>query len=180
MPRLYQNYWVFWSSRPCRIKFASIPGIPMDYSYSIGSKSPVFISKCAPYNFLREYRLGCDCKNIPAVTLVKEARNAWHALSDQEQSLFEEVPYLMAQFGPSIESAMRLTVNVLSPQQVTVQRTRSDVRSSKRRICRGNAKTHRKKRQQKMGATSRKRSPGIGSTRCTRYTSQFHWENPPL
>ncbi|XP_033157059.1 uncharacterized protein LOC117139058 [Drosophila mauritiana] len=138
----------------------------MEYSYSMGSTSPVFISQCAPYNFLREYRLACDCRNIPAVTLVREARNAWHALSDQEQSLFEEVPYLMAQFGQSIESAMRLNVNVLSPQQVIVRRTRSDDRSSKHRIRRGNAKTHRKKRQQKMCAASRMRSPGIKSTRC--------------
>ncbi|XP_039485607.1 uncharacterized protein LOC120447979 [Drosophila santomea] len=152
----------------------------MAYDYCTGSTLPVFISHCAPYNFLREYRLACDDGNIPAMTLLQEARNAWHALSAQERSLFEETPYLMARFGQSSDSALRLTIDVLSALQTTVRRKHyDDDRSRNRRIHRGNAKSHNRKRQQKMGAVGRKRSPGIGSsTRCraSTYTPQFHWE----
>ncbi|XP_043651174.1 uncharacterized protein LOC122618656 [Drosophila teissieri] len=151
----------------------------MAYDYCTGSTLPVFISHCAPYNFLREYRLACDDRNIPAMTLVQEARNAWHSLSAQERSLFKEMPYLMARFGQSSASALRLTVNVLSAKQTTVRPTHcDDDRSRNRRIHRGNAKLHSRKRQQKMGTVGRKRSPGIGSTRCraTTYTPQFHWK----
>ncbi|XP_001971446.3 uncharacterized protein LOC6544304 [Drosophila erecta] len=133
----------------------------MDYDYCSGATTPVFISHCAPYNFLREYRLACEDRNIPAMTLVQEARNAWHALSAQERSLFEETAYLMARFGQSSDSALRLTIDVLSARQTAVRRMHcDDRRSSDRRLHQANAKLHRKKRQQKMGAVSRKRAPG--------------------
>ncbi|XP_017009465.2 uncharacterized protein [Drosophila takahashii] len=131
--------------------------------YCTGSKSPVFISHSAPYNFLREYRLLCDDTEIPAMTLIGEAAQAWQALSPEEKSLFEETSYLTARFGQSSNSAIRLTIDLLSAQQTTVRRmpstpsTRSSrslrkVSEKSKTIRSGNAKSHWKKKQQKMSA----------------------------
>ncbi|KAH8363221.1 hypothetical protein KR084_007246, partial [Drosophila pseudotakahashii] len=128
--------------------------------YCTGSKSPVFISHSAPYNFLREYRLLCDDTEIPAMTLIGEAAQAWQALSPDEKGLFEETPYLTARFGQSSSSAIKLTIDLLSAQQTTVRRIRGTpstrslrkISEKSKTIRSGNAKSHRKKKLQKIGA----------------------------
>ncbi|XP_017121944.1 uncharacterized protein LOC108142530 [Drosophila elegans] len=116
-----------------------------------GSMTPVFISHCAPYNFLREYRLGCDDDEIPAKTLIGEAVNAWQALDSQEKSLFEEASYLPARFGQSSNSTVKLYNDVLAAQQTIVRRmprTRSLWKTSQKskKIRSGIAKSHRTKK----------------------------------
>ncbi|XP_017063373.1 uncharacterized protein LOC108102736 [Drosophila eugracilis] len=140
--------------------------------YCMGSTSNVFISRSAPLNFLREYRLGChDASLISPVTLLEEATNAWRALSLEEKCLFEEYSYLTARFG----EPNRLTIDVLSAQQTTVRRMpcASSTRSNHRRAFKtsklqcGMAKLHRKKRQQKVPAASRKVRSVAKRPRCT-------------
>jgi len=131
--------------------------------YCMGSKAPVFVSHVAPYNFLREYRLLCEDTEIPAETLIGEAVQAWQALSEDERSLFEETKYLAARFCQSSESALKLTIDLLSAQQTTVRRVPSSqsdrslhtISKKSKKIGSGNTLSNRKKIQQKMRAASK-------------------------
>ncbi|XP_037718788.1 uncharacterized protein LOC119552920 [Drosophila subpulchrella] len=131
--------------------------------YCFGSKAPVFVSHVAQYNFLREYRLLCEDTEIPAETLIREAVQAWQALSLDERNLFEETKYLTARFGQSSDSAVRLTIDLLSAQQTTVRRMPSSpsnrslhkISKKSKKIGNGNCISNRKKMQQKLRAASK-------------------------
>ncbi|XP_016955776.1 uncharacterized protein LOC108028450 [Drosophila biarmipes] len=145
--------------------------------YCMGSKSPVFVSHLAPYNFLREYRLLCEDPEIPPTTLIAEAVQAWQALSVEERSLFEETTYLTAKFGQSSKSALRLTIDLLSAQQTTVRRVPSNpslhtISRKSKKIGNGNSKSVSKKMERKMRSAIKKGVPESDCSWCGASTSK--------
>ncbi|XP_017088074.3 uncharacterized protein [Drosophila bipectinata] len=104
--------------------------------------NPVFITTCPEYNFLREYRQACKQKDSDPLTILREASNAWNALSDDERNMFEEDRYLRVTFDRSSLDAMGLAVDVVAAEQMLVHRTASEPSSvsqstPRRRAARG-------------------------------------------
>ncbi|XP_030386310.1 uncharacterized protein LOC115633076 [Scaptodrosophila lebanonensis] len=85
--------------------------------------TPVFVTKSAPYNFLREYWLGCEQGQSTAQEILLEASQAWKALAPHERKLFEEPEYLRARFGHLIHSvsASGLVVDLLTAQTAVIE-----------------------------------------------------------
>ncbi|KRF83934.1 uncharacterized protein [Drosophila virilis] len=84
---------------------------------------PVLVTKCAYYNFLREYWLGCYKRGYTPQQLVCEASAAWQGLQPSERLMFEEGAYIGA----------RLAVDLLSqtPKKIAIRDTRATGRLRK-------------------------------------------------
>ncbi|KAH8329577.1 hypothetical protein KR067_009238, partial [Drosophila pandora] len=85
----------------------------------------VFITSCAEYNFLREYRRGCEQGDSSPLTILREATSAWRAMSPEERAMFEEERYLRMSFDCSSLDAVGLAVDVVAAEQMIVHRTAS-------------------------------------------------------
>lgn len=96
--------------------------------------NPVFITNCAEYNFLREYRRGCEQNDSSPLTILREASNAWQALSPEEREMFEEEHYLRVSFDCSSLDEVGLAVDVVAAEQMIVHRTASNCLVPKSRM----------------------------------------------